>query len=115
MPNWRGLPPMVSPEPLTENDGLTRSTTRAGRPTACASSSTSASSGSDSTMIARTPVLRHETSSSRLLPGPRNRTSCGATPAASAVRSSARDDTSAFAPSACSSPQTLTFGFALSE
>lgn len=41
--------------------------------------------------------------------------SCGATPARSAVSSSAREETSARAPRPCSNAQTLMFGFALSE
>jgi hypothetical protein len=51
MPNWRGFPPMVRPEPLTAKLGLIRSATGATTPRSRASRSISASSPKDSQMI----------------------------------------------------------------
>ena len=70
MPNWRGLPPMDSRDPLVVNSGLTRSSTRLARPAARPSSSITASSSSDSHTMARMPSSTQAASSARDFPGP---------------------------------------------
>ena len=106
---------MASRAPLTENVGLTRITTGTTALSATAIRLISASSSRDSQMIAAMPSRTQAVSSAGLLPGPRKSVSCGSTPARRAVASSASDDTSALAPSECSSAQMETFGLDFSE
>ena len=92
-PNCLGPPPIFMPEPLSSKSGLTRTATRAGRPSSPEIAASSCTSRIDSTLTSTREATAWRNSASRL-PGPAKLISCGSAPASSATFSSPAEATS---------------------
>jgi len=90
-----------------------RSETRAVRPVLRAAALSMSSSGSDSALMWVMPCLSADSSSAAVLPTPEKMMRSGGTPAASALRNSPSETTSAPAPSAAKVRITARLPFAL--